>query len=323
MTRIGFALSSEEHSAPDMIEFARAAEAAGFSDVIVSDHFHPWVDAQGQSPFVWSVLGGIGATTGMRVGTGVTCPIIRIHPAVIAQAAATAATMCSGGFFLGVGSGENLNEHVLGDRWPSVDERLAMLEESVEVIRHLWQGGTQSFDGTFYMVDNARIYSLPDTVPPIYMSGFGPKAASLAGRIADGFVNTSPAKELIDEFNQAGGRGKPTLAMTKVCWAADERSARRTVYERWPTHGLKGELSQELKLPAHFEQACELVDEDTAVGETPVGPDPEPYVKLVETFADAGFSEVFLQQVGPDQRGFLAFWEQELAPRLGARRKAA
>ena len=217
MTVIGFALSSEEHSAPELLDFAVAAEQAGFSDLMISDHFHPWIDEQGQSPFVWSVIGAIGAATGMRVGTGVTCPTVRIHPAIIAQAAATSATLCKGGFFLGVGSGENLNEHILGDRWPTADERLAMLQEAVEVIRLLWEGGTQSFDGTFYAVDNARIYSLPDELPPITVSGFGPKATELAARIGDGYVNTSPDSELVQKYRDSGGTG-PVQCMAKICW---------------------------------------------------------------------------------------------------------
>src|SRR5256885_14387853 len=160
MTTIGYVLSSEEHSAPDLVRFAVAAEQAGFHDVQISDHFHPWIDEQGNSPFVWSVIGAIGATTNLRVGTGVTCPTVRLHPAIVAQAAATSATLCKGGFFLGVGTGENLNEHILGDRWPSADERLARLEEAVDVIRTLWQGGVQDYDGDYYMVDNARISNL-------------------------------------------------------------------------------------------------------------------------------------------------------------------
>lgn len=316
MTTIGFAISSEEHSAPELLEYAVAAEEAGFRDLMISDHFHPWVDAQGQSPFVWGVIGAIGARTGLRVGTGVTCPTVRIHPAVVAQAAATAATQCRGGFFLGVGSGENLNEHILGDRWPNTEERLAMLEEAVEVIRLLWQGGTQSFDGRYYEVDNARIYSLPDELPLITMSGFGPKAAELAGRIADGYVNTSPDAELVKTYGQAGGTG-PVQAMAKVCWHPDAAEARKLVHRLWPNSGLPGELAQELKTPAHFEQAAELVDEDTAMGSKPHGPDPKPYVESIRQYVDAGFTEIYVQQIGKDQQGFLDFWFREVDPLLG------
>src|SRR5437763_2407832 len=265
MATIGYALSSEEHSAPELVRFAQLAEQAGFGDCMISDHFHPWIDEQGNSPFVWSVIGGIGATTDLRVGTGVTCPTTRTHPGLIAQAAATSATLCRGGFYLGVGSGENLNEHVFGDRWPSTDERLAMLEEAVQVIRLLWEGGTKDFDGTYYVLDNARIYSLPAEPPPIMVSGFGPKAAEAAARIGDGYVNTSPDAELVKTYREAGGTG-PVQAMVKVCWHEDAAAARKLIHRLWPNHGLTGELAQELKTPSHFEQACQLVDEQKAVG---------------------------------------------------------
>jgi G6PDH family F420-dependent oxidoreductase len=315
MTVIGYALSSEEHSAPELLAFAIGAQWGGFGDVMITDHFHPWVDAQGNSPFVWSVIGAIGASTNLRVGTGVTCPTIRTHPAIIAQAAATAATLCPGGFYLGVGSGENLNEHILADRWPSTDERLAMLEEAVEVIRLLWQGGTHSFDGTFYAVDNARIYSLPDEPPPIFVSGFGPKATKLAARIGDGYVNSSLDAELVKTYRDAGGTG-PIQNLAKICWHADAAEARKLLHHLWPNTGLPGELSQELKTPAHFEQAASLVDEDQAVGNTPHGPDPQPYVDYIRTYVDAGFTEIYVQQIGKDQDGFFRFWFDEVVPRL-------
>jgi G6PDH family F420-dependent oxidoreductase len=315
MTLIGYALSSEEHSAPELLEFAKGAERAGFRDLMISDHFHPWVDAQGNSPFVWGVIGAIGAATGLRVGTGVTCPMIRTHPAIIAQAAATAATLCPAGFFLGVGAGENLNEHILGDRWPATDERHAMLEEAVALIRQLWEGGTQSFDGDFFVVDNARIYSLPDEPPPITVSGFGPKATELAARIGDGYVNTSPDAELVKTYKDAGGTG-PIQTMAKVCWHEDAAEARKLMHRLWPNSGLAGELAQELKTPAHFEQASSLVDEDGAVGDKPHGPDPEPYVELIKSYVDAGFTEIYVQQIGKDQEGFFRFWNDEVVPRL-------
>src|SRR5215207_5530625 len=163
MTEFGYALSSEEHGPNELVELAGRAEEAGFEFAMVSDHFHPWTDAQGQSPFVWSVIGGIaGATERIRLGTGVTCPTIRIHPAIIAHAAATSAAMMPGRFFLGLGTGENLNEHVVGEGWPAPDERLAMLEESIEVMRLLWSGGEHTHRGDFYDVEQARLYTLPD-----------------------------------------------------------------------------------------------------------------------------------------------------------------
>jgi len=314
MTKIGFALSSEEFTAPELIRTAQQARASGFEDFMISDHYHPWVDRQGNSPFVWSVIGGIAATTGARIGTGVTCPTVRIHPAVIAQAAATSATLTD--FYLGVGSGEALNEHILADRWPPADTRIAMMEEAVELMRRLWTGEVTNFDGEYYVCENARIYNLPDRPIPVMVSAFGPKAAEVAGRIGDGFVTTSPDADNIKVFNESGGNGKPVLAMVKVCWHEDEQQARKLAYELWPNSGLTGELAQELPTPRHFEQACEMVTEEMATKGKAMGPDPERYVSSVREHLDAGVTEVYLQQIGPDQEGFLRFWWDEVAPRL-------
>ncbi len=316
MTKIGFSLSSEEHGPRELVQYASMAADHGFSDIWVSDHFHPWVDAQGESPFVWSVVGGIAAAApGARLGTGVTCPTIRIHPAIIAQAAATSAAMAGGGFFLGVGSGENLNEHILGDRWPATDERLEMLEEAMEVMRLLWKGGNQSHRGRHYTVENARLYSLPDEPPPIYVSAFGPKACSLAARIGDGLVTTSPDTEVISQYRKEGGSG-PVLAGSKACWATDEATARRTAFELWPNSGLPGELAQELATPTHFEQACQLVKEEDAVGSMALGPDPEVHAASVTEYLEAGVDEVYVHQIGQDQEKFLRFYRDEVIPRL-------
>src|SRR5919197_3799469 len=187
MPALGYALSSEEHPPNELVRYAGAAEEAGFGFALISDHFHPWIDKQGNSPFVWSVIGAIAhATQRLELGTGVTCPLMRIHPAIVAQAAATAAAMMPGRFFLGVGTGENLNEHILGHHWPPADERREMLEEAVEGIRLLWQGGQQNFRGAHYTVENARLYTLPNQPPPIMVAGAGPESAELAGRIGDG-----------------------------------------------------------------------------------------------------------------------------------------
>ena len=292
------------------------AKDHGFSDVWVSDHFHPWIERQGQSPFVWSVLGGIAqAAPGVRVGTGVTCPTIRIHPAIIAQAAATSAVLADGKFFLGVGSGENLNEHILGDRWPQTAVRLDMLEEAVAVMRSLWEGGDQSHHGKHYTVENARLYTLPDEPPPVYVSAFGPRAVSVAARIGDGMVTTAPQVELVKQYRSEGGKG-PVLGGPKACWAPDEDSARKLAFDLWPNMGLPGELAQELATPAHFEQACELVREADAVDSVPLGPDPEVHAESLRKYAEAGFDEIYVQQIGSEQASFLAFYRDEVLPRL-------
>jgi coenzyme F420-dependent glucose-6-phosphate dehydrogenase len=316
VTEIGYAISSEEHTAAKLIENASAAEKAGFTFALISDHFHPWIDRQGESPFVWTVLGGIaGATEKLEVGTGVTCPTIRTHPAIIAQAAATTATLMPGRFFLGVGSGENLNEHILGDAWPEFDVRAEMLEEAVDVIRKLWTGEITSHRGRHYTVQNARIYSLPDPLPPIYMAAGGKKAARQAGRLGDGFIGTGPDAEILKEFKAAGGTG-PRYGQVTLCWADNERDALRTAHEWWPNAAIRGEASQELPNPAHFEQLSEMVTEDQVAEAVTCGPDPELHLAKIRKYIDAGYDHVYLHQVGPDQAGFLRFAERELLPAL-------
>jgi G6PDH family F420-dependent oxidoreductase len=310
---IAYALSSEELGPNEIVRAAARAEEAGIANAWVSDHFHPWIDAQGQSPFVWGALGGIATVTEtLRVGTGVTCPTFRIHPAIVAHAAATAQVMFEGRFFLGVGSGENLNEHILGQRWPEVDVRLEMLEEAVGVIRALWEGGPYSHHGRYYTVENARIYTLPSEPPPIFVSAFGPKAMEVAARCGDGLVSTSPDRELLQAYDDLGGKG-PKYGQIKVCWAEREEDARKLAFERWPTSGLGGELSQELPSPKHFEQAVEPLQEDQVVSKFSLGPDPQPYVESLGKYAEAGYDVVFVTQIGPDQEGFLRFYERELS----------
>jgi coenzyme F420-dependent glucose-6-phosphate dehydrogenase len=275
------------------------------------------VDRQGNSPFVWAVLGGIAeATDRIQVGTGVTCPIIRIHPAIIAQAAATAAEMLPGRFFLGAGSGENLNEHILGDHWPETDVRQEMLEEAVEVIRLLWQGGLQSHHGPHYTVEGARIYTLPEEPPPIVVAAAGPKATELAGRIGDGLFGLVPDPEVIEQFEEAGGKGKPRYGQLHVCWAESEDEAKTTAREWWPTAALSGNLNWELPLPSHFADASEWAEPDDVAESVVCGPDPERHVEGIREFLDAGYDHAYFHQVGPDQEGFLRFAERELLPRL-------
>jgi coenzyme F420-dependent glucose-6-phosphate dehydrogenase len=315
--KIGYALSSEEHPASVLVSNARRAEKAGFEFLGISDHFHPWTDRQGQSPFVWSVIGAIAAATErIRIGTGVTCPLIRIHPAIIAQAAATSAELLPGRFFLGVGTGENLNEHVLGDRWPSSEERLAMLEEAIEVMRLLWSGEEVSHRGRYYTVDHARIYTLLEGPPPIMVAAKGPNAAELAAKAGDGIVSPAPDADLLETFDKAGGRGKPRYGMLHVCWAESEEEAIRIAREWWPNSALKGEMSLELPLPKHFEQAAALVRPDDISESIVCGPDAKPYLSAIREFVDSGFDHVYLHQVGPDQEGFFGFFERELLPEL-------
>jgi G6PDH family F420-dependent oxidoreductase len=315
--KIGLALSCEENAPLALVDQAKRAEAAGFHALWISDHYHPWNDEQGHSPFVWSVIGAIAQATDLPIITAVTCPTMRIHPAVIAQAAATSAVMTNGRFALGVGSGEALNEHIFGDAWPEADERLEMLEESIEVLRLLWSGGQRSFEGVHYRVSNARVYDLPDTPPPIYVSGFGPKATELAARIGDGYCTTAPDDELIGKYRAAGGKG-PVQAGAKVCFGRDEAQARRTAHRLWPNVGLPGELAQILPTPAHFEQAGSLVTEDMVAETVPCGPDLDRHAEALREYEQAGVDELFVQQIGPDQDLFFDEWAPAILPKLAA-----
>jgi G6PDH family F420-dependent oxidoreductase len=323
MIDIGYKLSSEEHGPRALVEQARRAEKSGFEFAMISDHYHPWTDRQGESPFVWTVIGALAeATERLRIGTGVTCPTMRIHPAVIAQAAATAAAMLPGRFMLGVGTGELLNEHIVGQHWPPSATRREMLEEAVDIIRMLWQGESHTHHGRFYTVENARIYTLPEELPPILVAASGPRSAELAGRIGDGLISTAPKRELVSAFDSAGGSGKPRYAELTVCWARSENDARRTALEWWPLAAIEGELSAELPVPAHFEQASKMVSEADVAEQIVCGPDPERYFERIRKYAEAGFGHVWIHQVGPDQEGFFRFYEKEILPELQSVKKA-
>lgn len=316
MVTLGYVLSGEEHAPNDLVKNAKRAEETGFDIAWISDHYHPWVDQQGHAAFVWSVIGGISqATERLRLGTGVTCPTIRIHPAIIAQAVATTGCMMPGRFFLGVGSGENLNEHILGDHWPPTPVRQAMLAEAIEVIRTLWEGGYQSYYGDFYTVENARIYDLPEEQVPIMVGAAGPQAAEIAGEMGDGLVSVAPTQKVIESFEEHGGSGKPRYGQLTMCWASDEAEAVKTAHKQWPNSGIQGELSQELPLPRHFEQAAMMVREEDIAQSVVCGPDPEKYHQRIREYTDAGFDHVFLHQVGPDQEGFFDFAKREILPK--------
>jgi G6PDH family F420-dependent oxidoreductase len=314
--KIGYFLSSEENGPADLVAQARAAEEAGFHGLWISDHYHPWNDEQGQSPFVWAVIGALAeATSRVPVTTAVTCPTVRTHPAVIAQAAATAAAMLPGRFNFGVGSGEALNELVVGHDWPEASVRLEMLEEAIGVIRELWTGEAVSHEGKHYRVRHARIYTLPERPPPILVSGFGPKSVELAGRVGDGYVTTMPDASLVERYRAAGGEG-PVHAGTKVCYGSDEAEARRTAHRLWPNEVLPGELAQVLPTPEHFEQAASLVTEDMVAEAVPCGPDLERHIESVQEYADAGVDELYIQQIGGGHAQFFEAYAREVLPRF-------
>jgi len=321
---VGYKLSSEEQGPNELVRYAGLAEEHGFGFALISDHFHPWIDRQGQSPFVWSVIGAIAHTTKrLRLGTAVTCPTVRVHPAIVAQAAATAAAMMPGRFFLGVGTGENLNEHIVGQGWPATAVRQARLGEAIQIIRLLWGGEMQSYHGSFYTVENARLYTLPAKPPPLLVAVAGPKSLDIAATFGDGMIGTEPDKKLVKGFKKAAGTRKPCYGELTVCWAKDEDKARQTARERWPIQAMDAALAWELPLPAHFEAAAELVTEDTISESMVCGPDPKDHLEALREYADAGYEHVCVHQVGPDQEGFMQFYRSEIFPRLRAGRKRA
>lgn len=314
--RMGFFLATEEFGPADLLAQARAAEQSGFEALWISDHYHPWNDAQGQSPFVWSVIGALSQVCQLPITTAVTCPTIRIHPAVLAQAAATSAVMCDGRFVLGVGSGEALNEHIFGDPWPSAGVRQEMLEEAIEVMRALWSGEFINHRGRHYTVEQARIYTLPDRPPPVYLSGFGSKAISLAARIGDGYITTGPVAEMVQEFRDAGGEGRPVQGSFKACFAPTEAEATRIAYEKWANSGLPGELAQVLSSPRHIEQASQLVTPEMIGGKFVVGPDPDGHLQKLDAYAKAGFDEVYVANIGPYYDRFFELYASHVLPRF-------
>jgi coenzyme F420-dependent glucose-6-phosphate dehydrogenase len=323
MTTFGYWLSSEEHTPLDLVRNASRAEELGFSYAMISDHFHPWIEAQGASAFVWAVLGGIAsATEQLELATGVTCPMIRTHPAIVAHAAATVGAMMPGRFTLGLGTGENLNEHVLGDRWPAPDERIELLEEAIDVIRLLWQGGEQTHRGTHYTVDHAQLYTLPDEPVQLAVAAANERAATLAGKVGGGLVSTAPSAETVEQYRDGDGDG-PCYGQVRICWSESEEEAKETVHRLWRHSGLGGTINTELPRPSDFDAVAESVTVEMAVQDVPCGPDPEPIFAAVRAWEDAGFDHIALHQVGPDQEGFFGFWERELAPSLAAKQHTA
>ena len=321
--RIGYFLSGEEFGPRELVEQARMAQDAGFEALWISDHFHPWNDAQGQSGFVWGTIGALSQAVDLPIGTAVTCPTVRMHPAVVAQAAATAAVQTEGRFTLGVGTGEALNEHILGDAWPPANVRRAMLEEAVEIMRELWDGGVVNHRGAHYTVDGARLYTLPDEPVRVYVSGFGRASARMAGRIGDGYIGIQPDAELLRLYRGAGGQGKIAQGGYKVCWGADRDAAVKTAHARWANELLPGELAQVLPQPRHFEQASTLVTPEMVADAVLCGGDPHAHLEMLTEYADAGYDEIYVNQIGPDQRGFFDFYAEKILPQVRRAEAAA
>jgi G6PDH family F420-dependent oxidoreductase len=312
VTDFGYTLSSEEFGPSELVDNATEAEGRGYDFVSVSDHFHPWLAEQGESPFVWNTLGGVAAATEeIDVGVGVTCPTVRIHPVNVAQAAATTKEMLDGrDFYFGVGSGEALNEHVTGEHWPEHDVRMEMLAEAIDVIRKLWTGEQVSHRGEHFTVENARLFTLPDELPSLIVSAFGEESARAADELGDGFWSVGP-QDVVSEFDGDG----PKITQLSMCVADSEDEAVRTAHENWRQSALPGELNQILPTPKHFDQASQMVsEEDVRAGSIITDPDPQTHIDNIEQCLDAGYDHVYFHQIGDDQRAFFDFYDEEVLP---------
>ncbi len=317
MVQIGYTLSSEEFNGTELIDHAVKAEETGFDFASISDHFHPWMDSQGHSPFVWSVLGGIATRTSkIPIMTGVTPLSHHYHPTIMAQAAATVADMMPGRFSFGIGTGEALNEHITGKVWPPVSVRQAMMKESLEIIRELWEGNYTTVEGEYYTVHNAKLYTLPKELPPVIISATGPESATIAGKIGDAIVSTAPNKEAVDAFRAAGGEGKPAYGQIHLCYGEDEQQAKETALQYWGHSILGGQTSQELSLPKHYQEAIKsFATPDLVAEKITCGPDVDKIHQQIQTYIDAGFTHIYLHQIGPDQENFLDMAKQEILPK--------
>ena len=310
--RIGYKLIAEGYGPAEMVRQCVLAEQAGFDFVEISDHFHPWVSEQQHSGFAWSMLAAMAAKTErIELATGVTCPFIRYHPAVIAQAAATTQILAEGRFTLGVGAGERLNEHVVGQGWPAVHVRHRMFRESLEIIRLLWQGGYQTYEGRHLTIEDARVFDLPETLPKIVVAAGGPRAAALAAELGDGLFTTEPRRDLVDTYEKGGGDG-PRYAEVPLAYAATEQEAAQSARDMF-RFGLTGwKVQAELPNPVNFDAATSWVTPETMTEAFGCGPDAERHLAVARPFAEAGYDHLALVNAGPDVDGFFEHASSEL-----------
>jgi G6PDH family F420-dependent oxidoreductase len=323
MVTFGYKLMSEEHGPAELIANARKAEAAGFAFAAISDHYFPWLAEQGHAPFAWAVLGGLAeATKTLGLMTAVTCPIVRYHPAIVAQAAATLGVMTGNRFTLGLGAGERLNEHVVGAGWPGVAERHERLREAVEIIQGLLGGALSTYSGAHFRLDHAKIFDRPSKKPPVILAAGGEDAAALAAEACDGLIVTEPKRELLAAYRKAGGKG-PRYAEVAVCYAASKADAEETAhkYFRWSVAGWP--VLAELPHEEAFAAASKHVPVEAVAENVTCGPRVEDYLAAIGKYTKAGCDHIILNQVGPDQDAFFAFFEKKLAPALSGRKKAA
>jgi G6PDH family F420-dependent oxidoreductase len=322
MVKLGYKLMTEEHGPADLVRNAKRAERAGFDFAAISDHYFPWLEEQGHSPFAWSVLGAVAeATEHLGLMTSVTCPIMRYHPAIIAQAAATMGLLTDGRFTLGLGAGERLNEHVVGAGWPGVVERHERLSEALDIIQGLLSGKLTTYRGQHFRLDHARLFDRPKRKLPVVVAAGGPEAGQLAGEKADGLMVTEPEKELIKAFTAGGGKG-PRYAEVAMCCGADEDKAAKTAhrYFRWSLAGWP--VLAELPHDEAFAAASEHVSVETIGEEISCGPSADRHLEAIHEFTAIGCDHIILTQIGPDQDFFFELFERKLAPALRAKKAA-
>jgi G6PDH family F420-dependent oxidoreductase len=317
MAQIGYTLYCEGTPPRDLVRQAVAAEEAGFDFLVISDHYHPWLTDQQHSAFAWSVLGAVAqATDRIELATMVTCPIIRYHPAVVAQMAATVAVLSEERFTLGLGAGERLNEHVVGRGWPPVHVRHEMLREAVGIIRRLWDGGYVSHEGRHFTVEDARVFDLPEQPIDVFVAAGGPRAARLAADVGGGLCATEPDGSLVEAYLGAGGDAARTWCQVILAWAADADTGLAAAHAQFRFGATGWKVQSELPNPVNFDAATQAVAPADLAETMPAGPDAGDHARAVAEFADAGFERIALAYPGDDADGFMRFYADELGPLL-------
>jgi G6PDH family F420-dependent oxidoreductase len=318
VTEWGYTMMTEQAGPKALVSDLVAAEAAGFDFSVTSDHYFPWMASMGHAPYAWSVLGAAAQATD-RIGlmTYVTCPIKRYHPGVVAQKAATVDLLSDGRFTLGLGSGENLNEHVVGGGWPSPRVRQAMFVEAIDIITKLSAGGYVSSEGQYFQVDSAKVWDLPDRPVPIALAVSGPQSCSMAGTRADAMVGVTPEARLVELFDEAGGAGKPKIGQIPICFDPDRDAAIQRAHQLFRWFGGGWKVNAELRTPAAFADASNAVRPDDMAESIPCGSDVGTFVEAIKAFPDAGYTHVALIQIGGEhQRSFIEWAESDLLPAL-------
>ena len=318
MMQIGYTMMGEQAGPRELVRDVVAAEQVGFDFAVISDHYFPWLVEQGHAPYTWSVLGAAAAVTErIPLMTYVTCPTFRYHPALIAQKAATVALLSQGRFTLGLGAGENLNEHVIGGGWPGADTRHARLREAVEIIRELFAGGYVNYRGTHFEVDSAKLWDLPERPPDIGIAVSGPQSCRLAGELGDIMIAVEPRGELGELFDAAGGSGKPRVGQLPVSYDTDQQAAVRRAHEQFRWFGGGWKINAELPGPAAFDAASPYVRPEDVAESIPCGSSVRDVVEACTPFAEAGFTQLALVQIGGDRQAPFFDWAREsLLPAL-------